>query len=58
MRHKRLIILPLLSLGAIAATITIIGLNQSAERIEGYSAPTLPTTIDLNDNTAQEIRSY
>jgi len=29
-----------------------------AEKVEGYSASSLPTTIDLNDTSAANIRSY
>ena len=32
--------------------------GKKAERVDGYSAASLPTTIDLNDTSAANIRSY
>lgn len=56
---KRIIFPSLLgiSLAALALTsITISG--KSPEKVEGYNASSLPTTIDLNDTTEANIRSY
>ncbi|MBO4667577.1 MAG: endonuclease [Bacilli bacterium] len=35
-----------------------VSLNKTTERVDAYSTSSLPTTIDLNDCTEQEIRSY
>ena len=32
--------------------------NNKAQDVKGYSASSLPTTIDLNDSSATEIRNY
>ena len=35
-----------------------VSLNKTVEKVDAYSTSSLPTTIDLNDCTEQEIRSY
>ena len=35
-----------------------VALKKDAQKVEAYSASSLPTTIDLNDCSEQEIRSY
>ena len=56
---KNLLVYSLLGLALSLALGTPLVLNQkSAERVDGYSASPLPTTIDLNDTSAANIRSY
>ena len=48
---------------ALTAALTInaglyIALNKESNKVDAYNAASLPTTIDLNDCTEQEIRSY
>ena len=50
-------------IAALTAVLTLnvslyIGLNQKVTELDAYSASSLPTTINLNDCTEQEIRSY
>ena len=50
-----------LSLAALMSLGLFIGLSspsQKIEEVQGYSASSLPTTIDLNDTSASNIRSY
>ena len=35
-----------------------VALKKDAQKVDAYSASSLPTTIDLNDCSEQEIRSY
>lgn len=50
----------LLTLASIALAMPLITLTseKKVDKVEGYNASSLPTTIDLNDNTESEIRSY
>lgn len=47
-------------LGATLATSVGVALahNSKADQVSAYSASSLPTTIDLNDTSASNIRSY
>lgn len=56
MLKKSLIALLPISLGL----GVLLGVSKStkAEQVSGYSASSLPTTIDLNDTSAENIRSY
>ena len=50
-----------LSFAAILAaglSVSLINSSKEAYKVEGYDTSTLPTTIDLNDSTASDIRSY
>ena len=61
MNHKKIIyalsISGILSLAA-CSFIFATHSNQKVTRASAYSSSALPTTIDLNDNTEQEIRNY
>ena len=53
----------LFKITALASVLTLnaslyVMLNKSAQKVDAYSSSSLPTTIDLNDCTEQEIRSY
>ena len=50
----------LLTLASFVLAIPLITLTseKKVDKVEGYNASSLPTTIDLNDNTESEIRSY
>lgn len=47
----------LLSIGAISASI-FLNNKKTAEKADAYSVSSLPTTIDLNDTSEANIRSY
>ena len=42
---------------ALNASLYVV-LNKNAQEVNAYTKSSLPTTIDLNDNTEQQIRSY
>jgi len=46
--------------GLMSAGLSVVLINSSIDvkKVEGYSASSLPTTIDLNDTSAANIRSY
>ena len=53
----------LFEITALVAVLTLnvglyIGLNKKAVEVDAYDTSSLPTTINLNDCTEQEIRSY
>lgn len=49
----------LLLLPAALGLGVLLGVNKKpVEKVEGYSTSTLPTTIDLNDTSAANIRQY
>ena len=43
---------------SIGLSVVLFGANKESKEVEGYSASSLPTTIDLNDTSASNIRSY
>ena len=58
-RAGKKILLPLLGLSlALGSSLVFASSQRKAEQVEGYSAASLPTTIDLNDTSASNIRSY
>lgn len=46
-----------LSIGAVSASI-FLNNKKMVEKVDAYSVSSLPTTIDLNDTSAANIRSY
>ena len=50
----------LIALGGILALSipAFLALSQNTKSVSAYNASSLPTTIDLNDSTASDIRSY
>ena len=46
----------ILTVSLLAVSISVK--NENTKKAEGYSAASLPTTIDLNDTSAANIRSY
>ena len=54
LKNAGLLLLPLALAGGV-----LLGVAKSAPKeVEGYSTSSLPTTIDLNDSSASDIRSY
>ena len=52
-------ILPILGLSlALGSSLVLAAKPKEAEQVSGYNASSLPTTIDLNDTTAANIRNY
>ena len=52
-------ILPILGLSlALGSSLVLAAKPSKAEQVSGYTASSLPTTIDLNDTTDANIRSY
>ncbi|MBQ6730533.1 MAG: endonuclease [Bacilli bacterium] len=52
-------IIPAVSIGALSLlSISLCFKNNDFKVVEAYSIANLPTTIDLNDNTAEQIRNY
>lgn len=43
---------------SIGLSVVLFGANKESKEVEGYSTSSLPTTIDLNDTSAANIRSY
>lgn len=39
-------------------SVALVNTSKDVKKVEGYSASSLPTTIDLNDTSAANIRSY
>ena len=61
MRNKAVkkAILPILGLSLVLGSSLVLATkSKEAEQVSGYSASSLPTTIDLNDTSAENIRSY
>ena len=54
LKNSALLLLPL----ALAAGVLLGTASPKAKEVEGYSTSSLPTTIDLNDTSASNIRSY
>ena len=42
----------------LASSVVALLHNQGLQKVDAYSASSLPTTINLNDNTEEEIRNY
>ena len=55
---KKVLIVSSLSLLALSCGAVLVFSGKKTEKADAYSASSLPTTIDLNDSTASEIRSY
>ena len=57
---KRRIIagLSLSTILAVSVALFLSNRENKVEEVKGYSASSLPTTIDLNDTSAANIRSY
>ena len=61
MRNKAVkkAILPILGLSLVLGSSLVLATkSKEAEQVSGYSASSLPTTIDLNDTSVANIRSY
>ena len=58
MKKRIISCLSLSALMAIGLSVVLLNVSKDAEEVKGYTASNLPTTIDLNDCTASEIRSY
>ena len=58
MKRKLLACLSISSLILSAAMCVTFSLNQEKYKVEAYTTSALPTTIDLNDSTAEEIQAY
>ena len=53
------IVAPAILVGILAfSTGFVLTQNKNYQQVDAYSIANLPTTIDLNDNTESEIRSY
>lgn len=45
--------------GILALSVPVVlGITSNAKKVDAYTPSSLPTTIDLNDNSAANIRSY
>ena len=58
MKKRIISCLSLSALMAIGLSAVLLNVSKEAEKTEGYSTPSLPTTIDLNDTSANDIREY
>lgn len=58
MKRRIIACLSLSTIMSIGVSIALVSSNTKASEVKGYDASSLPTTIDLNDSTASEIRSY
>ena len=58
MKRKLLACLSISSLILSAAMCVTFSLNQEEYKAEAYTTAALPTTIDLNDSTTEEIQAY
>ena len=47
-----------LSFFVVGGTVATLAFNKPMKQVSAYSISTLPTTIDLNDCTASEIKNY
>ena len=52
------ILFPALTIGVLSLASISLSFNNPTKKVSAYSIANLPTTIDLNDNTAEEIRNY
>ena len=56
---KRVILVSLVSATMLVGAFVALSFNREKDiKVEGYSTSTLPTTIDLNDTSATNIRNY
>ncbi|GEM_PF-543919 len=58
MKKRFLFCLSLAGLMSAGLSVALINSSKDVKKVEGYSASSLPTTIDLNDTSAANIRSY
>lgn len=58
MKKRIISCLSLSALMSIGLSVALFSAGKETEKTEGYSASSLPTTIDLNDTSAANIRSY
>ena len=56
--YMKKVLIPALSIGVLSIASITLSFNNSVQKVSAYSVASLPTTIDLNDNTAEEIRNY
>lgn len=59
-KKRRLPLIGALSFGLLLSTVGVLISSKESklDEVQGYSAASLPTTIDLNDTSASNIRSY
>ena len=55
---KNIIAVSALSAIALSSVIVAITVNGKEKKVDAYSINSLPTTIDLNDSAASEVRNY
>ena len=58
MKTRLIACLSFVAILAAGLSVSLINSSKEAYKVEGYDTSTLPTTIDLNDSTASDIRSY
>lgn len=58
MKTRLIACLSFVAILAAGLSMSFVNSSKEAYKVEGYDTSTLPTTIDLNDSTASEIRSY
>jgi len=58
MKKRIISCLSLSALMSIGLSVALFSAGKETEKVEGYSTSSLPTTIDLNDTSAANIRSY
>ena len=56
--YMKKVLIPALSIGVLSIASITLSFNNPVQKVSAYSVANLPTTIDLNDNTADEIRNY
>lgn len=57
-KSNTLLITSLVTLALASASIAVVASKKNVVEAEGYSTSTLPTTIDLNDVSSSNVRSY
>ena len=58
MKKRLLFCLSLTALLTAGFSLSLVNSSKDVKEVEGYSTSSLPTTIDLNDTSAANIRSY
>ena len=58
MKNKRLLVLSIAAIVGAFACSLLTHYSTSREKVSAYSTSSLPTTIDLNDTSTADIRSY
>ena len=58
MKRKLLAVLSVSTLILSASMCVSFSLNKEEYKVEAYTTAALPTTIDLNDSTSEEIKGY